>query len=614
MVFNWSIYQTEKLGEDLLQIAEADTLVARLLSNRSIKDFKQAQYFLDLKNVKPSDSLEIPEMDKAFLRVQRAIDSKENIVIYGDYDVDGTTSVALLVRAFKMIGIIVDYYIPSRHTEGYGLNKKAIKNFKDANADLLITCDCGISNYEEVAYANDLSLDVIVTDHHSIPENPPPSFANCNPKTLDEAHPLHWLPGVGVAYKLAELILDHYIKDPIVSRAYSDSLLDLVALGMVADLAPLRAENRYLTKEGLKVLANTEKPGLIELMEVCGIRMDPDAEHIGFGIAPRINAAGRLAEAKLAVELMITEDRTEARRLSEELDSGNKERQLLCEETFEEAMAIISETIDKDDLCIPIAKEGWHHGVIGIVASRIVERFNLPVFIMAIEEGIAKGSVRSITLPDEYNGGAGIDIFKEMQKIQEKTNLFLKFGGHKAAAGFSVKPETVKSLISEIKKHFNEELKGLDLRKTVLIDTALKLREVNSQLLERIEKLAPYGMENPQPKFVSGSLIVKSMRTLGKDAKHLKLYLCEKLEGENLKTIASRPVEAVIWNRAEEFLKQYSSINQPEITIVYTPKINDFRGEKSIQLDIKDWDDPKNVDPSFFARFNKANKKLLEKR
>lgn len=601
MTYKWTIHQSSPIDSELLDLAQGDSLVARLLNNRSVNTFGSARYFLALNQVSESSSFEIPEINKAFERIKLAIDSNQHILIYGDYDVDGTSSAALLVRAFKMIGVKAAYYIPNRHSEGYGLNKDAVQKFKHGNygsidskpVDLLITCDCGISNYAEVEFANEIGLDVIVTDHHSLPENPPPSIANCNPKTLPEEHPLHYLPGVGVAYKLAEVILDHYIEDKVMAGAYKLSLLDLVALGMIADLAPLRAENRLLVKQGLKVLAQTEKPGLQELMKVCGVNMDPNAEHIGFGIAPRINAAGRLADAKQAVELMITEDFTVAQELAEDLDTSNKERQRLCDETLEDALDILSQEfeLDPEALCIAIAKEGWNHGVIGIVASRLVEKFHLPVFIMAIEEGIAKGSVRGINIPD-------LDIFEEMNIIQKETNLFVKYGGHKMAAGFSCKLEDKEKLISTIKDHFKQRLANSDIRKIVKIDSALKLREVNSGFISRIEKIAPFGMENPQPIFISGPLQVSAMRTLGQEGKHIKLYLKEKAD--------SKPTEAVIWNRAQEFLETYGSKINPEITIVYTPKINDFRGERFIQLDIRDWKDPQNVEPEFFARFNKA--------
>ncbi len=590
MTYNWTIYPKNSLPEEVLALSQGDSLLARLLMNRNVHSKDLAQYFLDLENVIPSDAYEIPELDKAIARINKAITAKEKITIYGDYDVDGTSSTALLIRAFAMIGIAVDYYIPSRHTEGYGLNIDAIqKIYQEKKSTLLITCDCGISNYAEVEFANSIGLDVIITDHHSIPKLTPPSIANCNPKTLDPLHPLHYLPGVGVAYKLAEKLLELHIPDPLVAKAHAESLLDLVALGMIADMASLRAENRYLTIRGLSVLSKTTKVGLRELLFTSGVNGKADSEHIGFGLAPRINAAGRLADAAKAVELMITEDQDYAQELCSDLDSGNRERQVLCQKIIAHALEKLqNDSGFQNHNCIVVSDRDWHHGVIGIVASKLLDTFHLPVFIMSIENDSARGSVRSINLSD-------LDIFEEMQAIQNKAGLFTKFGGHKMAAGFSCKSSDVEALTTAIKDHFKTKLAEANLIKKVKIDTALKLTEVNSRLLDRIAKLAPYGIDNPQPLFLVGPVIVDRIKILGKDQKHLKLFIKD-IDGK-------RSYEAVLWNRAEEFLAKYPLLTKPELCIVFSAKLNEFNGEVSIQLDIKDWKDTDQVDDSFFARF-----------
>ena len=496
----WKLNNTASINTDFLQAAHNDSLLARLLVNRSVNNTDLVKYFLDLDSVSPSHSFEIPEMDKAFERIKLAIASQQQILIFGDYDVDGTSSVALLFRAFGMIGVTVSYYVPSRHSEGYGLNKAALERFKNDGVDLVITCDCGISNYDEVAFANSIGLDVIVTDHHSIPENPPPSVANCNPKTLAQEHPLHFLPGVGVAYKLAELLIAEYTTEKPMAKVFAASLLDLVALGIIADLAPLQSENRYLAIKGLKVLARTKKPGLQKLLEISGHNsINVDSEKVGFGIAPRINAAGRLADALNAVKLMITDDIEEAERLTQRLDTENKERQALCEECFEEALDLIDQTVDlKTTKVLALAKEGWHHGVIGIVASRLVEKFHLPVFIMAIEENITKGSVRGINV-------SNLDVFDEMSLIQKEFGIFKKFGGHKMAAGFSCELADTTKLVQVLQSHFQKRLQGQDLTRIIKIDSSLFLDEVNEAFIKRIEKLSPYGIENPQPVFCNWS-------------------------------------------------------------------------------------------------------------
>lgn len=590
MTYDWSISLQVDIPKEILDLAQGDTLLARLLLNRGIDTFSEAIYYLDIESVTLSSPYEIPQIEKAFTRIKSAISKKEKILIFGDYDVDGTSSVALLYRAFAMIGYPVDYYIPSRHHEGYGLNKEAVRIFREEKqAGLMITCDCGISNYDEVKYAQSLGLDVIVTDHHSIPANPPPSIANCNPKTLDFKHPLHYLPGVGVAYKLAELIIhDHFTA--LEASAHTRSLLDLVALGMVADLAPLRVENRYLTIVGLRELAKTSKPGLIELLQISRVRNNPNAEHIGFGLAPRINAAGRLADASRAVRLMITEDFEEARQLCAELDADNIARQKLCEEVFGEAIMMIENDPNMlNDNVIVLASNNWHHGVIGIVASRLLDRFHLPVFLIAIEDQKARGSVRCIDLD-------GLNIYDEMNSVQVQTALFTKFGGHKMAAGFSVDLDKVPDLSKALRAHFAVKLSGANLNKKIKIDSALRLSELNIKLIDRLAKLAPYGIEHRQALFVSGPLQIKSMRTIGKDGKHLKLYLTDR-------SMSGKFFEALIWNRAEEFSSGF--MNKSDITIVYSPKLVEFQGELSIQLDIKDWKDPQEVDQKFFERFAK---------
>jgi single-stranded-DNA-specific exonuclease len=590
MPYNWSIADACEIPKDFLELANYDTLLARLLMNRGVTNTSLASYFLDLNAIQEQSPFEIPEMYKAFLRVKKAILDKEKIVIFGDYDVDGTSSVALMYRCFKAIGISVGYYIPNRFSEGYGLNNDAIKTIKqEMQADLLITCDCGISNFNEVEFANSLELDVIITDHHSIPATPPNSIANCNPKTLAAEHPLHFLPGVGVAYKLASLILDEFLEKKD-AEFFRNDLLDLVALGMVADLAPLLSENRYLTIKGLRVLAKTSKVGLKELLKISGVEIDPDAEHIGFGIGPRINAAGRLDNALDAVQLMISDDVQEAKELALQLDLSNKERQILCDEIFDSALKKIEEDPDiLDNNVIVLADASWHHGVIGIVASRLLERFHLPVFLIAIEDEIAKSSVRCIDVQ-------GLDLFAEMTEIQTKTNLFAKFGGHKMAAGFSVKTENLDSLIQEINKHFKNKLANKDLKKTIKIDAALASQELTENLVTRINKLAPFGLANPSPNFVIGPLEIKRIKALGQEQKHLKLFLAQASE--------SRLFEAVIWNRAQEFLEKYKIGDQ--LVFVFQAKINDFMQMRSFQLDIKDWNSEENLDmDTLFARFRK---------
>jgi single-stranded-DNA-specific exonuclease len=572
MPYKWANYKNSNLNPELLDFCDGDTLVARLLTNRSVTTVKEAKFFLDYQNIDLVNALEIPDMSKAFARIIEAISSKQKILIYGDYDVDGTTSIALLYRTFQIIGFPVTYYVPNRHVEGYGLNRDAIAKLKTENQiDLLITCDCGISNFAEVEFANLIGLDVIITDHHSIPPIPPNSIANCNPKTLSHDHPLHYLPGVGVAYKLAELLLDHYLGQD--AFAYKISLLDLVALGIIADLAALKGENRYLAYLGLKELSKSAKSGIIELLKVSGVKLELNTEHVGFSLAPRINAAGRLADAARAVELMITDDALKASALAKELDEENRSRQELCRQIYDEAIEQIDQNM-LDSKVIVLAGH-WNHGVIGIVASRVLEKFNLPVFIMSIESEIAKGSVRSINIAD-------LDIYEEMFLLQSQSNIFLKFGGHKMAAGFSIEKDKLQEFKNLVEHHFKNKFAQIDLTKTIYVDSAIRLSEINDKLMSRIAKLAPYGIENPLPVFVSSPLKIKNIRFMGEEQKHLKLWL---EEANNPKVY-----EAVLWNKAQDFTNDFGyDPRDKELALAFSLRHNDYQGEKSIQLDVRDW-------------------------
>lgn len=589
MRYLWQSTEAISLDQELLEACAGDTLVARLLSNRGLVNYDSTKYFINLEQVEESNPYEIPELRQAIERIAEAIEKQEKIIIYGDYDVDGTSSVALLYRAFERIGYKSDYYIPNRSTEGYGLNKQALTRLiQEQKANLIITCDCGISNYHEIEYASLIGLDIIVTDHHSLPANPPPSIANCNPKTLPPNHPLHYLPGVGVAYKLASALLTLYLPQNE-ALIFQESLLDLVALGIIADLASLRSENRYLVNKGLIQLAKTSKPGLQELLKAIGINVGSEA--IGFGIAPRINAAGRLADANEAVKLMITEDQQEAKTIALDLESKNKIRQELCNQIFDEALLQISDSMLQSKV---ITLSGhWHHGVIGIVASRVLDKFHLPVFIIALDKDSdkARGSVRSINIDD-------LDIYQEMLSLNNEYQIFDKFGGHKMAAGFSLDKSRVDFFKINLEAHFRQRLAKTKLTKILKIDAAIKLIEINEKFLSRIDKLAPYGIDNPSPIFASKPLTIKSFRFLGQDSKHLKLNVTET---DKLKTY-----EAIIWNRAQEFIEDFS-MNFLGINIVFAflPKLIEYKGESFIQLEIKDWALLEEVDSRIFARFQK---------
>lgn len=556
----WSLPDL-KPSLDLKQFCQ-DDLIATFLQARNINTSHEANYYLG--SQKPSFSVpsQIPNLQKAVERIEKAIEKKQNIVIYGDYDVDGTTSTALLVSTLKILGANISFYIPNRFSEGYGLNSKAVIKIKSQRkAHLLITCDCGITNFEEVQLAQSLGLDVIITDHHSLPANLPPAIAVLNPKQLPADHPLHWLPGVGVVYKLAEELLNrHNLPEKI------EPLLDFVALGMIADLAPLRAENRLLVLEGLKVLTKTERPGLKALLAECGCQLT-DEESIGFAMAPRINAAGRLQDANQAVELFLTEDYAQAQLLAENLTSQNKERQELCEQIYLEALKKIEKEIDLSEMCVLMLKDDkWHHGVVGIVASRLVEKFHLPVLLAVEENGLVKGSARGIP---------AIDLFEEISK---HADLLGKFGGHKAAAGFSLNAENWLTFCQKMQAELKKNLTSTDLEPILKIDAQLSNEQMTFDELDKIWNLAPFGMGFERPVFtLKENAQIIDIKPIGKGQEHSKLTL----------RIGQNNFEALQWRVGAHEFAEAKKLGK--IQLAFTPSRKIFRGQESLQIEIKDW-------------------------
>lgn len=549
-----------KPSAELIQHCQ-NPLIAKILLARDIKTAQEASYYIGKQKPAFSSYGEIPQIDLAIERIERAIAKQEQIVIYGDYDVDGTTSTALMVSALKLLGAQVSFFIPNRFTDGYGLNSKAVLQIKSRmKAKLLITCDCGITNFEEVKLAQSFGLDVIVTDHHSLPEVLPPAVAVLNPKLLPAEHALHWLPGVGVAYKLAEALLLRANKGEAI-----EPLLDFVALGMIADLAPLRAENRLLVIDGLKVLANTQRPGLKALLLECGL--NTDEESVGFAIGPRINAAGRLQDANQAVKLFLAEDPLEAQMLAKQLSEQNLSRQGLCDEIFQQAVQKIEREVDLDKARVLMLADGrWHHGVVGIVASRLVEKYHLPAFVAVEEENSIKGSARGIS---------AIDLFVEISK---HAHLLSKFGGHKAAAGFSLDKNNWPDFANNMQQELARLLNSDDLQATLSIDVEVAQDELGLTELEPLWALSPFGMGFSKPVFTFAEPItIKEIQPLGKGQEHTKLLL------QN----GAGTFEAVQWRvPAQEFQQ---AKQQGKIQLAFTPSKRSFNGRTYLQLEIKDW-------------------------
>ncbi len=555
----WIVNQKEP-SEALRDFCTHD-LIARFLAAREVSTLEEAYYYYGSKRPAFSSAHEIPQMSQAAERIEIAIKNSEKIVVYGDYDVDGTTSTALLVDVLKLLGANVQFYIPNRFTEGYGLNSKAVLQIKSQlKANLLVTCDCGITNFEEVKLANSFGLDVIVTDHHSLPENLPPAVAVINPKLMSPVHPLYWLPGVGVVYKLSEILLHKFGLEE-----HIPAMLDLVALGMIADLAPLRAENRLLVVDGLKVLNTTSRVGLQALLKECGYKADE--EGVGFAMAPRINAAGRLNDGAEAVKLFLAAEELEAQAMARSLSSQNSARQDLCDSTFLQAIERIESELDlKKQRAIMLADKRWHHGVVGIVASRLVEKYNLPVFLAVEEDGKVKGSARGIS---------SIDLFEEMNK---HGHLFSKFGGHKAAAGYSLEVDKWKVFQEAFCEEISTKLTEEDFQATLSIDVEVDAREMSLGSLAPVWKLAPFGMGFAKPVLtLTEPAEVVDVIGLGKNKEHTKVML----------RAGGKLLESVSWRTTPDEFAQAK--RNGEMKVAFTPIKKQFAGKTFLQLELKDW-------------------------
>lgn len=557
----WKEPDQEADHSHLLELVENSTILAKLLVRRGFSKIEDALAFLSPENYTATSPMELPDVDKAIVRIVQAIAEKQHITVYGDYDVDGVTGTSVLLTVLRKLGASVDFYIPNRATEGYGLNLKAVSVLVSKHrTKLLITCDCGVSNFAEVNFAKSLGVDTLILDHHTMPEMLPPAVGIIHPKRLHSEHPLFDLPGVGVAYKVCEaLLLDQNRPEEI------EPLLDFVTLGMIADLVPLVRENRYLVQIGLPKLINTPRPGLQALLKQ--VRKSDDTDIVGFGLAPRINAVGRLSEAKSAVELMTTDDEVIAETIAKQLQTENVKRQELCERIFREADVMVQTKVNLDaDRAIAIWAEGWHHGVVGIVASRLVEKYNRPVFIGELEvaEGVIRGSARGVD---------GMDLYEAL-KLNE--SLLNRWGGHKMAAGFSLEASKGDSFRSALVKTCNKLLESSSKNATLHIDVSITADEVTTELARLLTKLAPFGMGNKKPLLHVKNVRCLETRELGKEGKHHRITLQSKTSDATF--------EAVFWNSRNRL----PSVDQ-ELHMVFTPEINAFNGRERLQLILSDW-------------------------
>lgn len=558
---HWVMPTDEKLTAELIAAADNSSLLARLLFNRGVRTAVDAEAYLRPDVFQTSSPLAFSDAPRAIARIKQAIEQAEQITVYGDYDVDGITATSVMLTVLRELGARVDFYIPNRASEGYGLNLKAVSVLASKHrSKLIITCDCGISNFAEINFAKSLGVEAIVLDHHALPDMAPPAVAIMHPKHLADDHPLFDLSGVGVAYKLAEALLHDCGKPELI-----DDLLDLVTLGLIADMVPLVRENRYLVQVGMQKLANSQRPGIKALLELAGHKEGTDL--VGFGLAPRLNAAGRLSDATTAVELLTTDDETRAQEIARSLELENARRQDLCEQVFFEADKKVQQTCNLSiDRAIAIYGEGWHHGVVGIVAARLVEKYSVPVFIAEMDEGenVIKGSARGVPAIDLHS----------VLKVNEQ--LAQKWGGHRAAAGFTVELDKADLFCRAIVDTCTRMLQGQSRQSQLEIDCLLEPRDLTQSLARSLSRLAPFGMGNRKPVFVSEGLQCVATRVLGKEGKHHRITVSAGVD----------EFECVMWNSRGR-VPQIGD----QVDIAFCPEINTYNGVDRLQLVLADWRD-----------------------
>jgi len=549
------------IAEDVDQLSKAINInpnLASLLLQRGVTDFEQAKKFFRLSLDHLHDPFLMKDMDIAVERLSRALDNKESILIYGDYDVDGTTSVATMISFLRNYSDNLEFYIPDRYSEGYGVSEEGIKWAIEHKVDLIISLDCGIKAFKTVALAKDNNIDFIICDHHTPDDTLPEATAVLDPKRTDCNYPFKELSGCGVGFKLLQGLVKHKDWD----EAELWPLLDMVAVSIAADIVPITGENRVLCYFGLKKLEKEPRAGLAALIKVGNLQKPLTVTRVVFGIAPRINAAGRIEHANAAVELLLSQDEEEADILAGQVNIKNEYRRETELEIVTEAIAMIDDE-KEDKKSTVLFKEDWHKGVIGIVASKCIEHFHRPTIILTKSNGKATGSARSVR---------GFDIHEAIGACSE---LLEQFGGHKYAAGLTLKVENVEPFKKMFEEVVGKTITEEQLIPTVIIDEEINLSIISESFLNIIDQMEPFGPGNMKPVFVSRNLKALNTKLL-KDL-HLKMSVLDEEDGV--------VIDAIGFNMPDyyEILK-----SKPSFDLAYTIEENNFRGKSSIQLHIKD--------------------------
>lgn len=557
----WVAYnKSYELAEDIKNQYKISEIMARTLINRGVNSIQEAGRFLEAKLSDLYDPFLLPDMDAAVERILAAIEENQKICVYGDYDVDGITSTSLCVKILRELEADVMYYIPVRADEGYGLNNEAIHHLAEQGVQLIITVDCGIRSVDVVETVKELGLEIIITDHHECGDVLPDALAVINPHRTDCDYPFQPLAGVGVAFKLMQAITDSIGCSELAYEA-----LEIAAIGTIADVVPLLEENRIIVKNGLEVLNATANLGIKALIDVSGLgEKQISAYNVAFVLAPRMNAAGRLADAGRCVELLITSDESLAKEIARELDHENKERQQIEADILEQAVRMLAEnkSFEKDRVLV-LDDANWHPGVIGIVASRIVEQYSKPAIMISREADVAKGSARSMS---------GFNIYEAMCRCGD---LFEKFGGHEMAAGLSIKADNIPIFREKINAAAAQILHETELLPEIKVDYKLEVHDISLDTAKQLKKLEPFGMGNPNPSFVYRNLEVLDKRLVGANSRHLSLTL---YDGKN-------SMKAIAFNMGNLYNILSSS---KKVDIICCMDINQWNNNENVQLVIKD--------------------------
>ncbi|MFQ5450054.1 MAG: single-stranded-DNA-specific exonuclease RecJ [Nitrospinaceae bacterium] len=553
--------------QELVQELGVPPVIGELLVNRNIRTAEEGRSLVNRDLTKLHDPFLMAGMREAVDRIVRAINTEESITVFTDYDVDGVSSAAFLTHFFRDLGVNVNYYLPDRMKEGYGLNTDAVRKIRRKGSTLLITADCGITCVREIEIANEIGLDVIVSDHHQVGKNGlPAAVAVLNPHQPLCQYPYRFLSGVGIVFKLATALRGELYRSGW-DKARLPNLkrhLDLFVLGTIADVAPLTGENHILSSHGLDVISASSKPGVVALKEVARVDGKVTSRSVGFALGPRLNAAGRMGKADAGLHLLTATDLNEAKALARTIDQINLDRREVQAGTLEEAEYLIGREMDLDRVIV-LASENFHQGVIGIVASRLADKYYRPTVLISLDEnGHGKGSGRSIP---KFN------LFKA---LSECSGFFTQFGGHAYAAGLSMEKKNIPAFKEAVNEIGRRILCEDDLIPELKIDSVLDLSEINRELFKNIQALEPFGAENPVPVFLSSRVHIQNLRTMGKDKNHVRFKAIQ--EGGY--------IDVVGFNLGDTFASL--DLEEGPVDIAYEIQVNDWNGQDKVELRLLD--------------------------